>query len=62
MAFLRLARRIVFAVLLVLTVNAHSQAQITSSQGIPAHTVQIPVPLGFVSATTGQIHLEVPIG
>src|ERR1700758_3706377 len=36
-------------------------AQITSLPGIPAHTIQIPVPMGFVSATTGQLHLEIPL-
>ena len=30
-------------------------------EGIPAHTVQIPVPLGFVDATRGRLHLEIPL-
>lgn len=30
-------------------------------EGTPDHTVAIPVPMGFVSATTGHLHLEIPI-
>jgi hypothetical protein len=29
--------------------------------GVPPYTVQIPVPLGFISATTGHPHQEIPI-
>jgi len=38
-----------------------ANGQITTDVGIPAHTIQIPVPMGFVSATTGQLHLEIPL-
>jgi YD repeat-containing protein len=37
------------------------KAQITTDAGIPVHTIQIPVPMGFVSATTGKLHLEIPL-
>jgi len=30
-------------------------------EGVPPYTVQIPVPHGFISATTGHLHLEIPI-
>lgn len=32
-----------------------------SITGVPPYAVQIPVPLGFISATTGRLHLEIPI-
>src|SRR5690349_8432491 len=32
-----------------------------SYEGTPDHTVAVPVPLGFISATTGHLHLEIPI-
>ena len=33
----------------------------STNEGIPEHTVAVPVPLGFVSATTGHLRLEIPI-
>src|ERR1700738_5143063 len=38
-----------------------AQSPAYTDEGIPEHTVAIPVPLGFVGATTGALHLEIPI-
>src|SRR4051794_36859167 len=51
-----------FAVLLLLALPTIALGQApVSIEGIPPHTAQIPVPLGFVNATNGHLHLEIPI-
>jgi YD repeat-containing protein len=45
----------------ILGLSNPARAQITTDQGIPAYAIQLPVPLGFVSATTGKLHLEIPL-
>jgi RHS repeat-associated protein len=33
-----------------------------SAQGIPWYTIPLPIPNGFVDASTGNLHLEIPLG
>src|SRR5262249_435669 len=37
-------------------------AATAQNQGIPWHAIPLPLPNGFVDASTGNVHLEIPLG